>query len=146
MRICSGAGCLRVIPEDRRYCDECVSEGARNKPSGAQRLAGGDEIMRQYKSPRWLKGTRPRALQRYPLCVDCRARPSQVVDHNIPARIIVAACQREGLFPFDSWAGFYITANLVGRCHSCHNKKTRVEDAQDWSEELDRVLAPYRRK
>jgi hypothetical protein len=97
-------------------------------------------------TPRWNKGIRPRVMQRYPVCVDCHVSASQVADHNIPARLIVQVCRDEGLFPFDRWGGFYIMSNLRGRCHACHNAKSRVEDGQDWTDELARVLRPYRKQ
>ena len=79
------------------------------------------------------------------MCVDCKRNASAVADHEIPARLIVAVCRAEHLFPCDPWGGFYIVANLRGRCHACHNKKTRIEDGLDWTAQLDAVLAPYRR-
>lgn len=145
MRICSGPGCLRAVRDDVRFCDECATEHKQDRPSGAQR-ASADEILRQYSLPRWNKGIRPRVLQRYPFCVDCGINPSTVADHDIPARLIVRVCRAERIFPFDPWGGFYIMSNLKGRCHSCHNAKTKVEDAQDWTAELERVLGPYRTK
>jgi len=54
-------------------------------------------------------------------------------------------CRAERLF-IDPWGGFYIMANLRGLCHACHNEKSKTEDAMDWRDELDRVLAPYRTK
>ena len=145
VRICSGPGCLRVVGNDTRYCAECSPYMGTytGKMTGAQR-AEQDAILRQYSLPRWNKGIRPRILQRYPYCVDCGIRASAVVDHDIPARLIVKACKDEGLFPFDPWGGFYIMSNLKGRCHSCHNAKTKTEDTLDWTAQLDVVLAPYR--
>lgn len=142
MRICSGPGCMGICAEYMRYCPEC----AKDKPEGAK-LTGAarardDEYEPLYQGSRWRKGVRPRVLQRYPFCVDCGAL-STVADHNIPARIIVPICQAERLF-LDPMGGFYILSNLRGRCHTCHNKKTRTEDTQDWSDELTKVLTPYR--
>jgi hypothetical protein len=42
--------------------------------------------------------------------------------------------------------GFYILENIRGRCHGCHNAKTKVEDGQDWSAALDALLMPFRKK
>jgi 5-methylcytosine-specific restriction endonuclease McrA len=144
VRICSGAGCLRAVPDDVRFCWECSSDKQTpQKRSGWQR-GEDDPLLKQYSTPRWNKQIRPRVLLKYPTCIDCKRNASQVADHNIPARRIVAVCRAERLFPFDSYGGFYIMANLVGRCHGCHNKKTKTEDARDWTDELDKVLAPYR--
>ena len=146
MRICSGAGCLRKVPDNTRFCDECAKDKAQNtKPTGAER-AQDDAILREYTTPRCNKGLRPRALQRYPVCVDCKRALSQVADHEIPARLVVAECRKLGLFPMQRFPGFYIMENLRGRCHSCHNAKSKVEDGQDWTEELDRLLAPYKQR
>jgi len=134
-----------VLLVSQRFCDECRREAPQlGKPyTGAQR-AEQDHIFKLYSCPRWNKGLRPRVLQRYPICVDCKAAPSAVADHNIPARLICSVAKAEKLF-LDPWGGFFIMENLVGRCHACHNKKGRTEDIQDWQEELDRVLAPYRK-
>ena len=145
MRLCSAPGCGRAIPDGQRFCDECA-----NDPQVAPKRTGwargqGDEILLLYRLPRWNQGLRPRVLQRYPVCVDCQINSSEVADHEIPARLIVRVCQEEKLFPFDRWGGFYIMANLRGRCHACHNKKGKTEDAKDWTEQLNVVLAPYRR-
>jgi len=142
MRICSGAGCLRAVPDDVRFCDECAVEHAHDKLSGFER-GQTDAILREYSKPRWNKGIRPRVLQRFPLCAKCGIEPSTIADHNIPARIIVAECRRLKLFRFESLPGFYIMENLRGLCHGCHNAKTKIEDSLNWSDELERVLAKY---
>jgi 5-methylcytosine-specific restriction endonuclease McrA len=69
-----------------------------------------------------------------------------VADHEIPARLVVAVCRAERLFPYDPMGGFYILENIRGRCHGCHNAKTKVEDGQDWSAALDALLMPFRKK
>ena len=145
MRLCSGPGCGRAVPDDVRFCDECKTDngGLPEKPSGWDR-AKDDPLLLQYQSKRWNKGVRPRVIQKYPVCVGCGRTASAVADHEVPARLIVAVCRAERLFPFDPWGGFYIMANLRGRCHSCHNSKSKTEDTDDWTVQLNEVLAPYR--
>jgi len=161
MRICSGPGCGRAIPEEARYCSDCQPgtagdgdgirvhrpEGATSRPglrlSGAQRAAS-DPILAQYSTPRWGK-LKQIVLQRYPFCVECKRNPSRVADHEIPARLIVTAFRSEQL-SLDPWGGFYVMENLRGRCHSCHNSKSKIEDTQDWSAELESLLSKFRKR
>ena len=103
-----------------------------------------DEFQKEYTSGRWKK-CRPLALQHYPFCVDCRRAAATCVDQNVPVRLLVAQCRREGLFPYDPMAGFYIIENLRGRCHSCHTKKTQSEMGQDWTAEIDALLQKYKK-
>ncbi len=137
MRLCSGAGCGRAVEDNVRYCHECAPE--HRKPV-VDRTAN-DEIMGQYRTARW-QTFRRLALQRYPFC-ECGA-VAKVADHNVPARIIVRAVRASRLFRFDPWAGFYILDNMRGLCHACHNKKGKTEDAQDWTDELAKIMARYR--
>jgi 5-methylcytosine-specific restriction endonuclease McrA len=145
MRICSGPGCLRAVPEDVRFCDECAPEHKQDRPSGARRAAD-DVVQAEYQKARWRKGIRPRVMQRYPFCCECKRYPSAVADHHIPARLLIAICRAERIFPFDPMGGFYILENIVGLCHSCHNSKTKSEDARDWTAELDALLTKFRKK
>jgi 5-methylcytosine-specific restriction endonuclease McrA len=134
------------VPDDVRLCDECMGEKQHStQAKTGWHRAQDDPILLQYSTPRWRK-LRPRVMQLYPVCVGCGLSDSAVADHEIPARLIVAVCRAERLFPFDKWGGFYILSNLKGRCHGCHNAKSKVEDGQDWTAKLDEVLAPYRRK
>jgi 5-methylcytosine-specific restriction endonuclease McrA len=147
MRICSGAGCGRAVPNEVRFCDECKAE----RPPEAKRLtslerARTDPMQGEYIKPRW-KTIRKLALQRHPFCKGWDGVPcnelSRVVDHNIPAILIVRVCRALKLFPYEQWPGFYILANLVGMCHGCHNKKTKTEDTEDWSAQLVTILITY---
>ena len=143
MRICSGPGCLAKVPDDVRLCAECRGDRHVHKPPTS--MERNDPYQLQYISGRW-KRLRHTVIQAYPVCAECKREPSRVADHNIPAKTIVAICRAEGLFPFDPWGGFYIRANLRGYCHGCHNVKTKTEDGRDWTEELDKILAPYRQR
>jgi len=140
MRLCSGPGCGRAIPDGQRFCDECQKEQPA-KPSRWERSKT-DPIMKLFSNPRWQRFRRL-VQQQYPMCNGCHSAPSAVADHRIPARLICRVAKELGLFPFDAWGGFYIRDNMQGLCHSCHNTKTKTEDGQDWTDELARVLGPY---
>jgi 5-methylcytosine-specific restriction endonuclease McrA len=156
------------VPDGVQLCDECraarpahTSDGIReNRPVGAAvssyrdgvKLSGAeraleDEILKEYTKARWRKGLRPPALARHPFCnwANC-AEVSVHVDHVIPARLVVAACRAELLFPFDPMGGFYIEQNLQGLCHAHHNEKTKADVGKDWSVEIDRLLQRFRKK
>jgi len=143
MRLCSGAGCGRAVPDNVRHCHECAAEHEHEQKKTRVERGATDPIMLQYGTARWQKFRRV-ALARFPFC-ECKA-VAVVADHNIPARLIVEAVRAARLFPFDEWAGFYVLDNIRGRCHSCHNAKTRTEDSMDWTDELARILSKYRTK
>jgi 5-methylcytosine-specific restriction protein A len=126
MRICSGAGCLRVVRNDVRYCDECkpappvVDDGIRTHHSSYDA-----ELDRLRKSPRWQR-IRKSVVQRQPLCARCEAHYTEIVDHIVPAQIAIAQCQAAS-FSLDKFAGYFLVTNLQGLCRPCHGRKT-VED------------------
>lgn len=143
MRICSGPGCLAAVPDNVRFCAECKPD---SQPTQTRVERGRtDPIMLEYGTKRWQQ-VRQMALQRHPYCAgwqgECNEL-SRVADHNVPARLVVRVCRALGLFPFQQWPGFYIVENLIGLCHSCHTKKTKVEDAQDWTAQLVNVLCRF---
>jgi len=63
MRICSGAGCLRVVPDDVRFCDDCRPEHfkpkqddgikSHGKATEQTRAADRDTYAFLYSSHRW---------------------------------------------------------------------------------------------
>jgi hypothetical protein len=147
MRICSGPGCGRAVPDNVRFCDECKSErpAAKAGPLTSMERATTDPIQAEYVTAQWKK-LRAVALSKHPYCAGWRKQCnnlSVVVDHNVPAKIMIKVCRALGLFPFQKYPGFYVLSNLIGLCHSCHNSKTRVEDAQDWTEQLVTILLTY---
>jgi 5-methylcytosine-specific restriction endonuclease McrA len=164
MRICSGAGCTRTVPDTVTFCHECTpkpvpSDGIReNVPAGkaapssrdGRKLTGQergytDEIAAAYSAdPTWRKVTRPQTLQRFPFCAICKREVSRVADHIIPARIVVAACRAERMFPMEKLPGFNIRENTQGLCHGCHNEKTASEAGKDYAAELETLLAKFR--
>ena len=137
MRLCSGPGCGRAVPDDVRFCDECKPE---HKPLSRVERGETDPIMLEYGTKRW-QTLRMMALRRHILC-PC-GTTAVIADHNIPARTITQVCRALGLFPGQKYPGFYILENVVGLCRSCHKKKTNTEDADDWSRQLCEVLKRF---
>jgi hypothetical protein len=143
MRICSGPGCLAAVPDNVRFCAECKPNSTPERTRVER--ARTDPIMLEYGTKQW-QTLRRLGLQKHPFCKgwnrECNEL-SRVADHNIPARLVAKVSRALGLFPYQKWPGFYILDNLSGMCHSCHTKKTRVEDAQDWSEQLVALLLRF---
>jgi len=138
MRICSEAGCLRTVPDDVRFCDECAS-----KHTHKEDRAANDAIMAQYRTARWQK-FRLQVLRLHPFCARC-PRPATVADHNVPARLIVRVAREGRWFPFDMWGGFYLLDNMVGLCGACNRAKAKTEDAEDWTYEIHLLTIKYTR-
>jgi len=167
MRLCSTPGCGRKIESTAQLCDECranrpsrSADGIKeNRPvgaapssyrdgvklSGAERAAE-DAVLKEYGSWRWKK-LRPLALQKFPFCdaLNC-CKPSRIVDHIIPARLVIAAAQAERLFPFNPMEAFYIMENLHGLCDEHHNQKHREDKGKDWTVEIEKLLQRFRKK
>ena len=126
MRVCSGAGCLRAIADDVRFCDECQSERKAAPTTDDVRshtLTDRERYARLYSSPRWQR-TRAAIVRLYPFCGMCERRVTEIVDHIVPAGVAVAQARDSGLYPLDRVAGFYFATNLQGLCRVCHIQKT----------------------
>ena len=129
MRLCSGPGCRRAIPDGKRFCGECQAE--RNAPlpqADDIRQHGGyhGEIDKIERGPHW-KRVRDVVIKRDPLCKRCELRISEIADHIVPAEVAIAQAQESGMYPFDKYAGYYLLSNLQGLCRPCHYAKT-IED------------------
>lgn len=137
MRLCSGPGCGRAVPNDVRYCDAC-------KPHSdvldiREHLSGyTPELDALRKSSRWQK-LRLLVLRSQPLCARCRRRRAEIVDHIVPAQIAVAQVQLTGE-GFGRYAGYFLRSNLQGLCRPCHAAKTLEDKAHtgDWPNVLER--------
>lgn len=130
MRICSGAGCLRVVPEGVRFCDEC--RPTRTYDSGREHLPGnsdGERYAWLYKGPRWKKHVQPRIMRRDLYCRICGLNRSELVDHKVPAGEAIRQAADSGRYPLDRYAGFYLQSNLRGVCRPCHGTKTAEDKA-----------------
>lgn len=104
----------------RRFCATpgCANRVTKGHCPGHSRLreAGryNADMRHLYASARW-RTLRAQVLQDAPLCRECRiegrVEPSTDVDHIVPHR------GDESLF--------WLRANLVGLCHTCHSRKTQ---------------------
>lgn len=65
-----------------------------------------------YADPRWAE-LRDQVLSEQPLCADCRAVPSQDIDHVIPLTVSPRLA--------------FTRSNVCGLCKPCHGRKTRRE-------------------
>ena len=122
MRICSGVGCLRAIPEDQRFCLDC---GPQPKPTDGIRshtLTDRERYGSLYGSSRWTR-LRAQVVREQPMCARCRKALTAIVDHVIPAGIAIVQAQESGKYQ-GKYAGFYLRSNLQGLCRACHYVKT----------------------
>lgn len=131
MRLCSGAGCGRAVPEDTRYCYECkpittaVADDTRVHRDGGLYNA---ELDRLNQGKRW-HTVRRTVLHKHPMCHRCEAAMSEIADHIVPAAVAVQQARDSGRYPLDKWAGYYLLSNLQGLCRSCHGVKTLEDKA-----------------
>ena len=129
MRLCSGPGCGRKVPDDVRFCDECKPIAQiREHIKQREHSTGYDAVLDALrKSTRW-QAVRAKVIRRNPMCVRCNRRLSEIVDHIVPALVAVVQAQDSGLFPLDRYAGgYFLLSNLQGLCRRCHYDKT-LED------------------
>ncbi len=96
------------------YCDECNRKYAAAHPSKPDKDRP-DATKRGYDY-RWRK-FRKDYLASHPICARC-GKPAQVVDHIIPADVMMDAY---GTFDYDP-------ANYQALCYRCNNRKGKYED------------------
>lgn len=130
MRLCSGPGCGRAVPEDVRFCDECKAE--RGSPVASDGIrehstAYDADLDAQRKSTRWQR-VRLSVLKKFFLCARCQRAVSEICDHIVPAAVAVMQAQESKRY-LDKWAGYYLKSNLQGLCRSCHGLKTLEDKA-----------------
>jgi len=141
MRICSGAGCLRAVPDNVRYCEECKpSRAADEIRSHAPATTDRTRYQFLYAGNRFQDGIRPKILQRDPICKRCECAPSVIVEHIVPAGEAIRQAQESGRYPFSPYAGFFLLSNLQGMCRSCHAIKTAEDKAHvgEWPSVLQK--------
>lgn len=140
MRLCSGAGCLRAIPEGQRYCDECKPAPTPKHPGREHMRTDGynEELDALRKGTRWQK-TRALKAKQQPICALCGRARTKIVDHIVPAEIAIRQVQASGRFPLDKWAGYYLMSNLQGLCRPCHQVKTDEDKrhAGEWPDVME---------
>ena len=126
MRVCSGAGCLRAVADDVRYCDACRPQ-PQHDTSGQREhtLADRDKYAFLYSSTRW-QSLRTLVARAQPMCARCRTRLTAIVDHVVPAGVAIEQARESGKFTH-KYAGFFLRSNLQGLCRECHFQKT-IED------------------
>jgi len=140
MRVCSGAGCLRAVPDDVRFCDECkpavvcgdgISENQRTDAYNA-------DLDSLRKTTRWQR-LRALVIRSQPLCNRCQLGISEIVDHIVPAQVAIVQARKSGQYPADRWAGYFLRSNLQGLCRLCHGVKTMEDKAHsgEWPDVLD---------
>lgn len=149
MRICSGPGCLRAIPDGERYCDECKpmpteSDGIRgNEHAGVYNAL----LDRLRKSTTWQK-IRLLVIKRDPFCKRCDQAVSEIVDHIVPADIAIAQAQASRRWPLNPYMGYFLMCNLQGLCRPCHGIKTVEDKAHqgEWPSVIDAVDAQPKKR
>lgn len=141
MRICSGAGCLRAVPDGVRLCAECSG------PTKSHTYADRERCAHLYRTSRW-KTKSASVLRRDPICKLCDVAISEVADHRVPASEAVRQVQESGRWPLDPVAGFFLAANLQGLCRACHKRKTDADKAHQgpWPDVLAAHDAMPKRK
>jgi 5-methylcytosine-specific restriction endonuclease McrA len=158
MRICSGVGCLRKVAEDVRYCAECQAAWIAAKPIDdgirkhgritEQTIATADRDIYAflYSSKRWQR-LRADVIRRHPLCDRCGLKPSEIIDHVIPAGVVIVQAKTSRLYLVDSYAGFFFRSNLQGLCRVCHGHKTEEDKAHDgaWPDAVAKERGATRR-
>jgi 5-methylcytosine-specific restriction endonuclease McrA len=115
-----------------RFCDTCKAE--RVKPTdqdGKQHTKTTgytEDIDKQRKSARWQR-TRERAIRKCPMCARCDIALSEIVDHIVPAEVVIRQAIDSRRYPYDRWAGYYFVTNRQGLCRPCHFLKTMEDKA-----------------
>jgi 5-methylcytosine-specific restriction endonuclease McrA len=140
MRICSGAGCLRAVPDDVRFCDECKPQP---KPVDADEirthtLADRERYAFLYSGKRWTV-VRSMVVRAQPMCARCNRALTAIVDHVVPAGVAILQAQESGKY-ISKYEGFFLRSNLQGLCRSCHWTKTNEDKLHvgEWPNVLDR--------
>jgi 5-methylcytosine-specific restriction endonuclease McrA len=139
LRICSGVGCLRSVPDSVRFCDDC--KPITDDSIKVHSLSDGERFSFLYKGARWQK-VRREALRNFPTCAVCSVALSVIVDHIVPSGVAIGQAQANGHWPFDQYAGFYFVTNLQGLCRDCHYTKTLADKTHTgpWPDVCERQL------
>ncbi len=148
MRIGSGSGCLRAVPDDVRFCTECKPVLAITEDGIASHSTAYDAVLDGLrKSTRWQR-VRVTAIKVCPLCARCGLRVSEIADHIVPAAIAVQQAQLSGQYPTDRYAGYFLLSNLQGLCRPCHGLKTLEDKAHvgPWSDVVEKEALRPKRK
>jgi 5-methylcytosine-specific restriction endonuclease McrA len=128
VRVCSGAGCLRAVPDDVRFCDECKPKPVDTTDEiRTHTLADRERYAFLYSSKRWTI-VRNLVVRSQPMCARCQRKLTEIVDHVVPAGVAVTQAQESGKY-LAKYEGFFLRSNLQGLCRSCHWTKTEEDKA-----------------
>jgi hypothetical protein len=146
MRICSGAGCLRAVPDDVQLCTECRPSKAIQASDGikAHNTGYDPELDRLRKSPRWQRLSHS-VLRSQPICKRCDHNVAEITDHVVPAREAMAQMELAGRGRTE---GYFLRSNLQGLCRACHWVKTNEDKTHvgEWPDVIENErLAPPRK-
>ena len=97
MRICSGAGCLRVVADDVRFCEECRPQPTATDETHVHTYADRERYAFLYSSKRWMK-LRDVVARAQPLCQRCHSQLTAIVDHIVPVGVAIVQAQVSGRF------------------------------------------------
>ena len=129
-KICRDCSSLAVLGSP--YCEAHQTDNRRARDvQERDRTRRATGLKKLYDRAAWRKQTIPFILSRDPLCrlgIVCKGTSASTdVDHIIRAEVYIAQHDGELLAFFDS-------ENLRGACHSCHSRKTMLEQAGVWEE------------
>lgn len=139
MRVCSGQGCLRAVPDDVRLCDECAPHTTPTDDGLAEHSNRYDaELDTLRKSQRWQK-IRNLVVRACPICARCDRTITEIVDHIVPARVAISQTRLSGAY-MDRNAGYFLRSNLQGLCRPCHYLKTMEDKTHTgpWPDVVDK--------
>jgi 5-methylcytosine-specific restriction endonuclease McrA len=126
-----------------RFCEECEAERAPQPTEDRTHSTSYDAKLDELrKGAKWQR-VRNIAIKRCPLCARCKLAVSEIVDHVVPAREVIAQAQASGLFPYDKYAGYYLMTNLQGLCRPCHWIKTNEDKMHvgPWPDVMEKEAA-----
>lgn len=120
LHLCAHAGCKKLIPFNKRYCDKHTIKqkqyGKSWSYSYRKQIYG--KYGKFYHSKRWTKMSRAYRAKN-PLCVECLKHGkyvhARVVDHIMPIRT------EKG------WENRWNEDNFQSLCYQCHLKKTKLD-------------------
>lgn len=124
MRLCSGCGTKIPAGRTAARCKSCRAERIKPDDGIKQHGAGYDAAIDALRKDKRYQKIRAMVAAQQPFCQECKAAPTEIVDHVIPAEIAIQQARESGRWPYSPNEGFYMRCNLQGLCRSCHKRKT----------------------
>jgi len=125
MRVCSGQGCLRAVPDDVRLCAGCAGGQATPFDDGITEHQHDDAELDALPQIATVATTTGHScvdsLNR--MCARCNAAISEIVDHIVRG----ALPYRKRGSVVNTWTarpGYFLRSNCQGLCRPCHWLKT----------------------